>query len=77
MPTDATFLELLASYETALELASRANRIVWGLADAQLAGCHLPPAVLREYVEQAADAQRRVQQLQGMVAEYRRQVRLQ
>ncbi|MCA1586236.1 MAG: hypothetical protein LC791_16175 [Acidobacteria bacterium] len=69
--SDAAFLELLASYEQALELAGRANAIVRALTEAHVAGQRLPDSVVEQYVEQADRAEQGIERLRALITTYR------
>lgn len=71
MEKDAAILELLASYEEALTMARRANRVALGLADAHLAKCQLPAAVVEAYAAHAELMERTLEEHQLLLAAYR------
>jgi hypothetical protein len=68
---ESTFLELLASYEAALDAAQRSITITRKLAEGLLSGQHPPDDVIREYAAQAAEDEERLAELRGRMALFR------
>jgi hypothetical protein len=69
--TDAAFLELLASYEQALEAARRSLVIARELADAHHDGRRLPDATVTDFLNGLARDEDTLQELRGKVAQFK------
>jgi hypothetical protein len=68
---ESKFLELLASYEAALDVAQRSITITRTLTEGLLSGQHPPDDVVREYAAQAAQDDDRILELRGRMALFR------
>lgn len=74
MDDDAAYLELLASYEAALDAPNRTMRIAQAFADAHASGRRLPETVATAYCaqldrddEQLGDLREKVPQFKAML----------
>jgi hypothetical protein len=72
---ESKFLELLASYEAALDVAQRSIITTRTLAEGLLSGQRPPDDVLREYASQAALDDDRISELRGRMALFRAMAR--
>ena len=72
---ESTFLELLASYEAALDAAQRSITITRTLTEGLLSGQRPPDDIVRHYAREAAHEDERVAELRGRMALFRGQVR--